>query len=345
MPRGDRPRPDLSESKLIEIVAGVRPCRASGLRIETALERAGTVEKPVVHHYGHGGSGYTTGLGSAECAAQLTCDALQTHGNDRVAVIGGGIIGLYTARTLTQRGITVTVYAEKHLKGTASAVAGGLWLPTGVNFGDSPERVAWFLSILRRSLNLLRALDPERYAYETLPVYEPDWAVEPERYFDNGTIEPPRSIDRFPIEGLHIRGATYDCPFIHAPIHAAAIAEDARSAGARFETQRFISKGDVLNLDEPVIVNCSALGSRELFDDTEMFGARGTLAKFEPQDLGYIWHDSYRYIFPRRDALIVGGSFEPNVETTEPNHALIRERLEEQRARFGQAGDIATAGA
>jgi len=341
----------------MEVVAGVRPCRRGGLRIESVRETAGPLRKSVVHNYGQGGCGYTVGLGCAEAAADLVDAELgleppREHGDGRaleggtargsersntasIAVLGAGIVGLYTARELLARGHRVAIYADRVIAGTASAIAGGLWLPTGLNFGDTPDRVEWFLGILRRSRTLLDELDPARYAVERLPVYEPEWADDPERYFNNGTIGPRRPIGAIPIEGLEARGLMYEAPFIHTPVHARAILDDIRTAGGSIVEHRFDSLREVLELDEPLIVNCTALGSRDLFGDDGLFGARGVLAKFEPQPLGYIWHDNYRYIFPRSDALIVGGSFEEGIEDADAGPEAAEEIIRSQRKTFG----------
>ena len=331
------PRPDLRDERLLGVVAGVRPCRRDGLCLETTRETAGTLRKAAVHNYGHGGCGYTIGLGSAEAAADLVDAELKSNDHDRppVAVLGAGIVGLYTARELLSRGYRVTIYADKIIDGTTSAVAGGLWLPTGINFGNTPERVEWFLGIVRRSFALLNELDPEHYAVERLPVYEPQWAGDPERYFNNGTVGPRRPIDAIPVDGLSIPGLTYEAPFIHTPIHARTIMDDVRSGGGTIVEHRFDAFREVLSLDEPLIVNCTALGSRELFGDGTLCGARGVLAKFEPQPLGYIWHDNYRYIFPRADALIVGGSFEEGRESTDAPPEAAAAIIRGQRETFG----------
>jgi D-amino-acid oxidase len=57
-----------------EFRVGLRPFRADGVRVEV---EASTV--PVVHHYGHGGSGVTLSWGSAEAAAALVRETVGTR--------------------------------------------------------------------------------------------------------------------------------------------------------------------------------------------------------------------------------------------------------------------------
>jgi len=57
---------------IIEEGCGLRPARRGGIRLEVdwlELDSAGKI--PVIHHYGHGGYGYQSSLGSAEMAVEL----------------------------------------------------------------------------------------------------------------------------------------------------------------------------------------------------------------------------------------------------------------------------------
>ena len=77
-----------------------------------------------------------------------------------------------------------------------------------------------------------------------------------------------------------------------------------------FDTPR-----DLMSLSEPVIVNCTGLGSFTLFDDKELVPISGQLTSIVPQpDVNY--RASGRLpgmttgasINPRRDGLVVGNS-------------------------------------
>src|SRR5690606_32002800 len=115
------PAPNLADDQILRIVAGLRPCRRGGLRLEaeTLDTGAGGGRKTVVHNYGHGGCGVTIGFGCAEIAADLAQQALgQAPGVagdstaraqtgrplPAIAVLGAGVIGLTTALELLRRG-------------------------------------------------------------------------------------------------------------------------------------------------------------------------------------------------------------------------------------------------
>ena len=54
--------------RIREVKVGLRPFRRSGIRVEAARLADG---RPVVHNYGHGGSGFTVSWGCAESVARL----------------------------------------------------------------------------------------------------------------------------------------------------------------------------------------------------------------------------------------------------------------------------------
>lgn len=60
-------RPKLGDEQIVGRVAGLRPFRRGGLRLE--LESIGGF--PVIHNYGHGGGGITTAWGCAEEVLRL----------------------------------------------------------------------------------------------------------------------------------------------------------------------------------------------------------------------------------------------------------------------------------
>src|SRR5262249_48111038 len=98
--------------------------RAQGPRIEAQR----LFGKTVVHHYGHGGSGWSLSWGSAQQALALV-QAAGVKPGERIAVIGCGVIGLTTARTAQQAGYKVRLYAKDRPPRVTSSAATGLWSP------------------------------------------------------------------------------------------------------------------------------------------------------------------------------------------------------------------------
>jgi D-amino-acid oxidase len=320
--------PDLSDDRILRVVSGLRPCRLGGLRLETVQ----LGPKTIVHNYGHGGCGITLSLGTAQAAADLV--QVASSPTEPVAVLGAGVVGLTTARLLAQRGHSVTIYAKEAGVDTLSVLAGALFLPVGIEFDHPDIGQQRFLEILTDSKNALQQLDPIRFGIETLPVYEPEFAHDPEYLFNNGTIAPPVHIEKLPFPGPPRSGRSFESIFIHTPRFLNALIDDLNQLGVTIQNRNFISIDDINALNEQTIVNCLALGSRTVFGDEAMYPARGILVHMQPQPLGYIVHDGYKYMFPREDALILGGCFDENVWDEKPDQQIAEEILSHHRRFF-----------
>ena len=98
------PKVLVSADREIRTTVCLRPFRAPGFRL--AAEKLD--DKLCVHNYGHGGAGITLSWGTA----QLATEEVRKSGPKQVAVLGGGVVGLATARLLQQTGKEVTIYAK-----------------------------------------------------------------------------------------------------------------------------------------------------------------------------------------------------------------------------------------
>jgi glycine/D-amino acid oxidase-like deaminating enzyme len=91
--------------------------------------------------------------------------------------------------------------------------------------------------------------------------------------------------------------------------------------GVKF-IEREIKSFDELTNDHDIVINCSALGSRKLCNDESIIPVRGQVGLLTPKNNMPIYLDNEKplYVVPRKDAIIVGGTYEERVETeiTEP---------------------------
>jgi glycine/D-amino acid oxidase-like deaminating enzyme len=89
-------------------------------------------------------------------------------------------------------------------------------------------------------------------------------------------------------------------------------------------------------LSEPVVLNCTGLGARALFGDLELEPVRGQLTFLLPQpevDYIVIKQGGY-YMFPRRDGILLGGTFDHGNWSLEPDEGVRARILAGHRALF-----------
>jgi D-amino-acid oxidase len=301
-------RVHVSEDRIIRSVVGLRPYRRSGFMV--GAEKVG--DKTVVHNYGHGGGGITLSWGTSEMAVE---EAWAT-GEKRFAVLGCGAVGLASARLLQQRGGDVTIYAKDLPPQTTSNIAGGQWSPTSIMDDDrrTPEsdaRLARAARLSHRRYQQLPAAEfgirwIENYVLSDRPL-EPWWEQELTRdlYPEWRDLRP----------GEHPFPAPYARHFttllVEPHVYLTAMLRDVRLAGARVVVRELAGREQLADLPEPVVVNCTGLGARALFGDEELEPVRGQLTFLLPQpEVDYIVIANGLYMFPRRDGILLGGTFE-----------------------------------
>ena len=343
-PRGTPLRPvRATPDRVIRTIAGLRPFRRTGFRLET--ERFG--DKHVVHNYGHGGGGWSLSWGCSQLALEEVARIEGGTGRRDVAVLGCGILGLTSAQLLSRAGWRVTIYAKALPPHTTSNIAGAQWTPVSVHEAEAvtPAYAARFARASRIAYRRFQEQVGSRYGVRWIDNYFQ--SPGPEVGAPNDIVrELP---DLFPQQRLLGPG---EHPFVHPWMwnHATMLMEpniylpelerDVRAGGVRIEVREFSDRAAVLALDEPVIVNCTGLGAGALFDDPVIMPVRGQLVFLRPQpEVDYIVIQSGRYMFPRSDGILLGGSFERGERDPTPDRATTDSILADHAAFFDAMRD------
>jgi glycine/D-amino acid oxidase-like deaminating enzyme len=321
------PTPDFSPNQVLRYVAGIRPYREKSIRLE--LERI--EDRVLVHNYGHGGGGITMAPGCAEEVTQLLAQASVAPTD--IAVLGGGINGMTCAHDLLQLGHRVTIYSDKLTPHTTSDVAGGQFSPSFIRFGEGDEAKARADRMMIASYRRYgRLLGDEWGVYErdNYGVGEPHGSTS---RLPAGLLPPVKRFDRLPFQGDPRPGYMYRTLLITPPIYLPRLLKEIKSLGGRTVRRKFSSLRRVMKLDEKVIVNCLGLGAGKVMDDPAVIPFRGQLVHLKPQDLPYLLV-GHGYIFPRPDAVVLGGTMERDVTSTRPDKARCKKILERNRSFF-----------
>jgi len=306
----------VSADREIRTTVCLRPFRAPGFRL--AAEKFD--DKLCIHNYGHGGAGITLSWGTA----QLAIEEVVKSGQKQVAVLGCGVVGLSSARLLQQVGKEVTIYAKTLPPETTSNSAGGLWLPYSLFDPDreTPQFHEQFLQSLKFSYTYFQQLAGDDYSVRWLPSYamsdEPFSGsakpVFPEVFPESRDLQP--SEHNFPYR--YVR--QFRTMLIEPHPYLRALLRDFQLSGGRVALQEFHDTAEIATLPQPVVVNCTGLGSRALFSDTELIPIKGQLTFLLPQpEVNYIVLAGDLYMFPRRDGIVLGGTHVRDDWSLEPD--------------------------
>jgi D-amino-acid oxidase len=326
------PRLQVEEALVVREVAGLRPFRPAGFRVEP--ERIG--DKLVIHNYGHGGCGVTLSWGTAELALEHAL----AQPERRAAVLGCGAVGLATARLLQDHGFDVVLYTRELPPDTVSNIAGAQWGPSSLLDREyrTPEFGARLARAARFANRRFQLLPSERFGIRWMPLYfvsqKPeftpgwDWGQTPE-LFRTRTHAP----------GTHPFGDRYlheiQTMIIEPTIYLPAMMDAFRLAGGRIVVREFRGVEEVAALAEPVVLNCTGLGARDLFNDSTMLPIKGQLTVLVPQpEIDYATIAGRFYMFPRRDGIQLGGTHERGAWSTTPDPTQSAEILEGHRQLF-----------
>lgn len=255
--------------------------------------------------------------------------------DNRIAVIGGGVVGITTALVLELRGYDTRVYT-KHVPydngphdqphGLASNYAAASVKPSSIE-----GEIGTLFAESRRVFAALCDAGTEgvvrhsHYVVSESPVDDP-------AYGTADTVSrirslPERKRDRVPRLTDDVAGWVSEVHVVEMPYYLPRLYDLYRAVGGAVE-RREVDTAGISELDAAAAVNCTGYWSRELFGDDGMVALRGHLVFADTP--GPVRHPdagafSYSYAasrtvppslegevyaYPRVDALVLGGSWE-----------------------------------
>jgi len=343
---------DVAWDRIIRTTVGLRPHRPTGFHVGS--ERLGA--KTVIHNYGHGGAGMSLSWGTAQLAADLALE----HTDRQAAILGCGVAGLTTARALQRRGFGVTIYTKDVPPNTTSNKSFAGWTPTSGLIGAGRRTAAWdaqFRQAARTAYRELQLLVGANYGVSWIDFYSMrgNEAPEPSSGSNEDALLPASlrapSVILGPDEHpFPVRYVSKEASLrIEPSIYLDALVRDVRLAGGQITIREFASRQDLMELDQSLIVNCTGLGSRTLFDDAEMMPIKGQLTVLVPQtEVGYGTLGGLSrgggfpiHMQPRGDGIVLGGTSEWDEWSTEPNQdamaSIVQQHMEFFQAMSGHA--------
>jgi glycine/D-amino acid oxidase-like deaminating enzyme len=290
--------------------------------------------------------------GTGQMAAEMALE----QPDRRAAVLGCGVVGLTSARQLQRRGFDVTIYTEKVPPDTTSNMSLAGFTPTSGlvdNARRTPEWDAQFRRAVEIAYRQLQLLTGPKYGISWISNYaatneRPDPArggnqnpnpLLPESMRTGMVVLEPGQHPfptRYAIERPDMR--------IEPSIYLDALVQDVVAHGGKIKIRKFDTPRDVGALDENVIVNCTGLGAKALFSDPELMPLKGQLIVLIPQEeITYSTNgtlpsatptNGFIHMMPRRDGIILGGTSQRDVWTTEIDDAERKRVVESHMVLF-----------
>jgi hypothetical protein len=318
-------------------------------------------EQLVGHNYGHGGSGWTLGPGSAKYVVDLvTAQTTKAISMDEaITVIGGGVLGLCTAYELVNRGFTNVTVVAASFDNLTSHNAGGLLAP--VSMSNNPQ--------LQPLIDQI-GIDAYRFYDRIAKGQHEDFkkgAVILPTYFENRdesglepyvgkVMQPAKDVMVDFGNGTQRHMVSYDDGiFIDTAIMMRSLREFLNDK-VTFVTRKVDQLADVAT---PVVFNCSGLGAQNLSKDVEVAPVQGHLIMLKdqvPANLQYmllVYFDKDKtrsgqevkrslYLFPKQlpdaginDVGVVGGTFIENATPDTPNEEEFTIMIENAKKFYG----------
>lgn len=292
--------PQLQDENVLDLKVGVRPYRKTGIRVQADWFD----KKIIVHNYGHGGAGLTLSWGSAQEVLEIVNQEVVIKkflkDEDCIAIIGAGIMGLCVADVLYDNGYKVKVYAEKLHPDTTSDIAAGFFGSFSVAIPEDKKKKEQFERILKNSeeklLEIMRAPDQGIKGVCLTDFYIFNTENEDETvYFSNETEKKCCKKEKLIMKG---------------PFYFESIFRKIQEKGIQFIVRKFNNLEEILALPESIIINCTGIGARNLFDDSELIGIKGHLVHLKKDNCNYLLGNADEktsfFIMPWDDRLVIG---------------------------------------
>jgi D-amino-acid oxidase len=257
---------------------------------------------------------------------------------------------------LQRRGFRVTVYAASIPPHTTSNMSLAAFTPASGLVAPDRRTPAWDAQFTRAaaiSYRMLTQLTTRPYGVSWIDTYTAtDDPTPPAPDPDEAGLLPDRisGVDR---EVFAAGEHPFPTPYavrtrslrIEPAVYLEALVRDVRAAGGRIVIRRVNDLAGLMELPEPIVVNCTGLGARELLGDEELVPVKGQMTLLAPQrEITYRVAvrvlpandpEALRFgMTPRADGILIGNLQERGNWSLEPNEDVQRRVMRSAMAFF-----------
>jgi D-amino-acid oxidase len=228
-----------------------------------------------------------------------------------ILILGAGVSGLSTGVLLLKAGYTVKIWAKDLPPNTTSNIAAAFWFPYLCNPRDKATK--WAGATLRyikqNALNDPQSGCVTRTVTEIFDhqVEDPWWANAVDEWHRPASSELP--------EG-YVDGYQTEAVLMDSTLYMDWLLNQYKALGGNLE-QREVKDIEEALVCSNIVINCTGLGSRQLFNDEEVYPIRGQVVKVKPNGFDHVMADddgpnSMAVIIPRLNDVVLGGTTQAN---------------------------------
>jgi len=232
-------------------------------------------------------------------------------------VIGAGVVGLTTAISLAEAGLSVTIRTAALPGQTTSVAAGAVW--GAVKVGP-PDRV---LEWSRTGLEMLAKLAAEPGTGVRIAAGREVSRTPLEPYYWTQLLTDLRACEESELPVGFTDGWHYTAPLATMPVYLGYLRARFEQAGGRLEMSPVTSLAGLAGA-APVIVNCSGAAAHDLVPDPAVVPVRGqVLIAANPGIEEFLINRDPEppwivYMFPHGDTILLGGTNDEGNWDTDP---------------------------
>jgi D-amino-acid oxidase len=230
-----------------------------------------------------------------------------------IAIIGAGISGMSTAFLLMKKGYNPIVYAKAFTPNITSDRAAAFWFPYHIR--NDKRGIQWCQTSYSYYQKLAEQSDTGISMHQLIKVLRKGVEEEEPIWIDFMPEGSCRIMDSKELKPGIAKAYDIIVPLIETQIFLPYLQKQLRLNGVKF-IEKEISNFEELTDDYDLTINCSALGAKKLCNDDKIIPVRGQVGLLSPRNQFPIYLDNEKplYIVPRKDAIIVGGTYEEKVE-------------------------------
>ncbi len=302
-------------------------------------------DKIIADDYGHGGSGWTLGPGSAGYVDDMLISYSTNLKKDTpITIIGAGAIGLYTAYDLYEKGYKNLTIVAENFDNLTSHNAGGLLAPVSMDNDPKLQKIVNKIGIdaYKFYASIANGKNPHfKKGAVIVPTYfenREDSGLEP---YVGVVMEKAKDVQLDFGNGTKRKMVSYDDGiFIDTAIMMENLNKYLKDKKVKFVKKKILSFDEI---DSKFIVNCSGMGAKELSNDDQMVPVQGHLIMLKDQDVKTLQHmilvyfgegktksgqkiKRSFYMFPKHlpdsklnDVGVIGGTFIEGATKNTPN--------------------------